>query len=161
MKAKVLALSNPETQTGNINFAYCVAPEGMAVASLVNKASLKDFGIDKEKNPRVMRVCITGHDAPAVGKDLDGINVNTTLRGTTIELPGASFALNKSRTVSRLVHNIGVNQEVAKLTGLTLSGVDLLTAAHNNVNANRANRRASAQPTRSVAFNASQGITDL
>ena len=102
MKSKVLALSQADHQ-GNINFAFVEAPAGVAAKNFVPQATLLELGIinDIKDKKNVLRVCITGSVAPIKGKELE-YQIRTNLRGTTIEVPGASFALNQQRQIARI-----------------------------------------------------------
>ena len=131
MKSKVLALSQEDHQ-GNINFAFVESPAGVATKNHVPQATLLELGIisDIKDKKAVLRVCITGTPKgalPEVGKDLE-YQIRTNLRGTTIEVPGASFALNQQRSIARIEAQTGVmtakikqQLEIAKELGMAVS----------------------------------------
>lgn len=149
MKSTVLALSTADHQ-GNINFAFVEAPAGVAAKNFVPQAQLLELGIIKDIKDKknVLRVCITGSPVPALNKDLE-YQIRTNLRGTTIEVPGASFALNQQRAIARIdsqteIKTAMLKQEmqIAAALGLPVGYAELSAIVNNQLDTRTAAARA-------------------
>ena len=149
MKSTVLALSQADHQ-GNINFAFVEAPAGVAAKNFVPQATLLELGIIKDIKDKknVLRVCITGSPVPVLKKELE-YQIRTNLRGTTIEVPGASFALNQQRQIARIdsqteIKTAMLKQEmqIAAALGMAVGYAELSTIVNNQLDTRTAASRA-------------------
>ena len=129
MNQKVLALSTPETVSGNINFAYVAAPEGTPVSRLETPARVSDLKLPK--GTKVLAVCITGYEVPEIGDMLEDIKTNTNPRNGNVsfELQGASIKYGQVKQAMRLNYQMDVVAMVANMRKENVSFMDLYGAA--------------------------------